>query len=246
MDEKQYYLYGMHPVEAAVLQGRKFEKILFKQGLEGERFRSLMAEVEKRGIPYQFVPGEKLNWIVKGAHQGVVAYLAQIDYVDFEEMVGNALSRRDNPVFLMLDGVSDVRNLGAIARSAECAGIDGIILPAKGGAAINADAIKTSAGALLRVPVSKVTNLRVPLFYLKEAGFQIVAATEKTDGLLYDVDFNKPTAIVMGSEGSGISSSVLSLCDVKARIPMAGETGSLNVSVACAVVMYECVRQRNL
>lgn len=244
MEEKQHYLYGMHPVEEAVRQGRKFEKILFKQGLEGEQFRTLLSEVEKQGIPYQFVPGEKMNYLVKGAHQGVIAYMARIDYVEFETMVENALEKSSNPVFLMLDGVSDVRNFGAIARSAECAGIDGIILPAKGGAAINADAIKTSAGALLRIPTSKVTNLRIPVFYLKEAGFQIVAATEKSESLLYDVDFSKPTAIVMGSEGTGISSSILSQCDVKAKIPMMGEIGSLNVSVACAVVMYECVRQR--
>lgn len=244
MEEKQHYLYGMHPVEEAIRQGRKFEKILFKQGLEGDRFRTLLSEVERQGIPYQFVPGEKMNYLVKGAHQGVIAYMARIDYVEFETMVENALEKSSNPVFLMLDGVSDVRNFGAIARSAECAGIDGIILPAKGGAAINADAIKTSAGALLRIPTSKVTNLRIPVFYLKEAGFQIVAATEKSDSLLYDVDFSKPTAIVMGSEGTGISSSILSQCDVKAKIPMMGEIGSLNVSVACAVVMYECVRQR--
>ena len=184
MEEKQHYLYGMHPVEEAVRQGRKFEKILFKQGLEGEQFRTLLSEVEKQGIPYQFVPGEKMNYLVKGAHQGVIAYMARIDYVEFETMVENALKKNSNPVFLMLDGVSDIRNFGAIARSAECAGIDGIILPAKGGAAINADAIKTSAGALLRIPTSKVTNLRIPVFYLKEAGFQIVAATEKSESLL--------------------------------------------------------------
>ena len=148
-----YYLYGMHPVTDAVLQGRKFEKILFKKGLEGEQFRTLLEEVTQRGIPYQFVPLEKLNHMVRGAHQGVVAYLAQIDYVPFEEMVENALSTKAYPVFLVLDGVSDVRNLGAIARSAECAGVDGIVVPAKGGAAINADAVKTSAGALLRVQI---------------------------------------------------------------------------------------------
>lgn len=244
MEEKQHYLYGMHPVDEAVRQGRKFEKILFKQGLEGDQFRNLLSEVEKRKIPYQFVPAEKMNYLVKGSHQGVIGYMSQIDYVDFETMVENALEKKSNPVFLMLDGVIDVRNFGAIARSAECAGIDGLILPAKGGAAINADAIKTSAGALLRIPTCKVTNLRIPVFYLKEAGFQIVSATEKTEGSLYDVDFSKPTAIVMGSEGTGISNAILSLSDVKARIPMMGEIGSLNVSVACAVVMYECVRQR--
>ncbi len=234
----------MHPVEEAVRQRKKLEKIFFKQGLEGEQFRNLLKEVESRGIPFQFVPGEKLNRLVKGTHQGVVAYFSQVDYVEFETMVDNALSLRKNPVFIMLDGVSDVRNLGAIARSAECAGIDGLILPAKGGAAINADAIKTSAGALLRIPTSKVTNLRIPIYYLKELGFNIVAATEKCDTVLYDVDFTGPTAIIMGSEGTGISPAILQLCDFRAKIPLNGEIGSLNVSAAAAVVMYESVRQR--
>lgn len=246
MEEKQYYLFGMHPVEEAVLQGRKLEKVLFKQGLEGDRFRNLLREIESRGIPFQFVPGEKLNHLVKGSHQGVVAYIPQVDYVEFETMVEDALASRKNPVFIMLDGVSDVRNLGAIARSAECAGIDGLILPAKGGAAINADAIKTSAGALLRIPACRVTNLRIPIYYLKELGFNIVAATEKCDTPLYDVDFTGPTAIIMGSEGSGISSAVLQLCDSRARIPLNGEIGSLNVSAAAAVMMYESVRQRTI
>ncbi len=246
MEKNQHYLFGMHPVEEAVLQGRKIEKVLFKQGLEGERFRNLLKEVESRGIPCQFVPGEKLNSLVKGSHQGVVAYFSQIDYVEFETMVDKALSKRKNPVFIMLDGVSDVRNLGAIARSAECAGIDGLILPAKGGAAINADAIKTSAGALLRIPASRVTNLRIPIYYLKEMGFKIVAATEKCDTYLYDVDFTGPTAIIMGSEGTGISPAILQLCDSAAKIPLNGEIGSLNVSVAAAVMMYESVRQRTI
>ena len=244
MENGSYYVYGMHPVTDAVRQGRKFEKILFKKGLEGEQFRTLLDEVSQRGIPYQFVPLEKMNHLVKGAHQGVIAYLAQIDYVPFEEMVEGALSRKANPMFLVLDGVSDVRNLGAIARSAECAGVDGIVVPAKGSAAINPDAIKTSAGALLRIPTAKVANLRVALYYFRESEFQIVAASEKAEDEIYDVNFRKPTVIVMGSEGKGISDPVLSLCTVGARIPMAGETGSLNVSVAAALVMFEAVRQR--
>lgn len=244
MENGSYYVYGMHPVTDAVRQGRKFEKILFKKGLEGEQFRTLLDEVSQRGIPYQFVPLEKMNHLVKGAHQGVIAYLAQIDYVPFEEMVEGALSRRASPMFLVLDGVSDVRNLGAIARSAECAGVDGIVVPAKGSAAINPDAIKTSAGALLRIPTAKVANLRVALYYFRESEFQIVAASEKAEDEIYDVNFRKPTVIVMGSEGKGISDPVLSLCTVGARIPMAGETGSLNVSVAAALVMFEAVRQR--
>lgn len=243
-NDNQYYLYGMHPVTDAVRQGRKFERILFRKGLEGEQFRALLDEVTQRGIPYQFVPGEKMNRIVKGAHQGVVAYLAQIDYVPFEEMVEGALSRKANPIFLLLDGISDVRNLGAIARSAECAGIDGIVVPERGSAAINADAVKTSAGALLRIPTSRVPNLRTALYYFRDSDFQIVAASEKAEDAMYDVNFRKASVIVMGSEGSGISEPVLSLCTVGARIPMSGQTGSLNVSVAAALVMFEAVRQR--
>lgn len=240
----QYYLYGMHPVTDAVEQGRKFEKILFKKGLEGEQFRTLLEAVQERDIPYQFVPVEKMNRLVKGAHQGVIAFLAQIEYVPFEEMVENALSRKANPVFLVLDGISDVRNLGAIARSAECAGVDGIVVPARGSAAINADAVKTSAGALLRIPTARVANLRTALYYFRDSEFQIVAASEKAEDEMYDVNFKKATAIVMGSEGTGISEPVLSLCTVGARIPIVGETGSLNVSVAAALMMFEVVRQR--
>jgi rRNA methylase, putative, group 3 len=243
-EKKEHYLFGMHPVTEAVLAGRKFDKVLFKQGLEGEQFRNLMELLKEREIPIQFVPGEKMNHLVKGSHQGVIAYISQIDYIPFEQAAENALAKRPNPVFLLLDGVSDVRNLGAIARSAECAGVDALILPAKGGAAINADAIKTSAGALLRIPTCKVSNLRVPIYWLLDAGFQVVAATEKAEGFIYDLDFSKPTAIVMGSEGSGISDAVLSLCTDQARIPMMGEIGSLNVSVAAALVMFEVVRQR--
>ncbi|MBR0255701.1 MAG: 23S rRNA (guanosine(2251)-2'-O)-methyltransferase RlmB [Bacteroidales bacterium] len=240
----QYYLYGMHPVTDAVRQGRKFEKILFKKGLEGEQFRVLLEEVTQRGIPYQFVPVEKMNRLVKAAHQGVIAYLAQIEYVPFEEMVEAALSRKAHPVFLVLDGISDVRNLGAIARSAECAGVDGIVVPARGSAAINADAVKTSAGALLRIPTARVANLRTALYYFRDSEFQIVAVSEKAEDTMYDVNLRKATVLVMGSEGTGISEPVLSLCTVGARIPMVGETGSLNVSVATAVLLFEVVRQR--
>ena len=243
-NDNQYYLYGMHPVTDAVRQGRRFEKILFKKGLEGEQFRALLEEVTQRDIPYQFVPVEKMNRLVRGAHQGVIAYLAQIEYVPFEEMVEGALSRKANPVFLVLDGISDVRNLGAIARSAECAGVDGIVVPAKGSAAINADAVKTSAGALLRIPTARVANLRTALYYFRDSEFQIVAVSEKAEDTMYDVNLRKASVLVMGSEGSGISEPVLSLCTVGARIPMVGETGSLNVSVATAVLLFEVVRQR--
>ncbi|MBO7584932.1 MAG: 23S rRNA (guanosine(2251)-2'-O)-methyltransferase RlmB [Bacteroidales bacterium] len=244
MENTTHYIYGMRAVTEAVRSGRKFEKVLFKQGMEGAQYRELLDALMQNDIPFQFVPFQKLNSLVKGAHQGVVAYISQIDYVPYEEMIELAMSRKEAPLFLLLDGVSDVRNFGAIARTAECAGVDGIILPAKGGAAINADAVKTSAGALLRVPTAKVTNLKLPLYYLLESGFQVVAATEKAETSLYDVKFRKPTAIVMGSEQKGISPAVLDLCTAEARIPMMGEIGSLNVSVAAAIVLYEAVRQR--
>ncbi|MCF0168780.1 MAG: 23S rRNA (guanosine(2251)-2'-O)-methyltransferase RlmB, partial [Bacteroidales bacterium] len=208
------------------------------------QFRTLMDLINQNDIPYQFVPYEKLNSLVRGSHQGVIGYLPEIDYVPYEEMIELALSRKAAPLFVMLDGVSDVRNFGAIARSAECAGADGLILPAKGGAAINADAIKASAGALLRIPTAKVTNLKLPIYYLVDAGFQIIGATEKSDNYMYDINFRKPTVIVMGSEGHGISNSVMNLCTDFAKIPMAGEIGSLNVANAASIVMYEAVRQR--
>ena len=173
-----------------------------------------------------------------------MAYISQIDYVDIEQLVNNALGRSENPLLVILDGVSDVRNLGAIARSLECAGGHGIIVPAKGGAAINADAVKASAGALMRMDTCKVSNLRVAAYYLQQSGFRLIAATEKTDNLIYDVDMTGPCAIIMGSEGKGISQAMLDLADDKAAIPMAGEITSLNVSVASAVLMYEAVRQR--
>ena len=238
------YIYGIRPVMEALTSGKKVEKVILKQGLEGPQARELMTVLRDTQIPYSWVPMQKLNSLVHGAHQGVVAIMAQVDYVPYEEMIENALNHKAAPLFLILDGVSDVRNLGAVARTAECAGFDGIIVPAKGTAAINDDAIKSSAGALLRIPVAKVPNLKIPLYYLLESGFQLVAATEKGSDFIYDINLKKPTAIVMGSEGRGISAPVLDLCDIQARIPMAGEIGSLNVSVAAAIFMYEAVRQR--
>ena len=242
--EKSHYLFGVHPVMEALDAGRKFDKVLLKKGLAGPQTKELVAALEEKGIPIQWVPLEKMNYLVRGAHQGVIAYISQIDYIPFEEMVENALSRKANPIFIVLDGVTDVRNLGAIARSAECAGIDGIVIPAKGGAAINAEAVKASAGALLRIPVARVSNLKIALYYFRDSDFQVVAASEKVDDDMYSVNFRKSTAIVMGSEGQGISDPVLNLCTVGARIPMNGEIGSLNVSVAAALIMYEALRQR--
>ena len=238
------YLFGMHPVIEALKAGHRFDKVLLKTGLEGSQFKELMTLINEKEIPYQWVPVERLNRSVTGAHQGVIAYLTQIDYVDIETLVNNALALSDSPLLVILDGVSDVRNLGAIARTLECAGGQGIIVPAKGGAAINADAVKASAGALMRIDTCRVPNLRLAAYYLKQSGFRIVAATEKVDSLLYDARLTGPLAIVVGAEGTGISRSMLELADEKVAIPMAGEISSLNVSVAASVLLYEAVRQR--
>lgn len=245
-ESKNQYLFGMHPVMEAIRSGRKFDKVLLKQGMEGPAFRELMQLLQDNEINFQFVPVQKLNHSVKGAHQGVIAYISQIEYVEIEQLVDNALGRSANPLLVILDGVSDVRNLGAIARSLECAGGMGIIVPAKGGAAINAEAVKASAGALMRVDACKVPNLKLAAYYLKQSGFKLIAATEKVDRYMYDVDMTGPCAIIMGSEGKGISSAMLDLADEKCAIPMSGEISSLNVSVAASVLMYEAVRQRTM
>ena len=243
-ENKTQMLYGIHPVMEAIRAGRTFDKVLLKQGMEGEQFRQLYALIGEKKINCQFVPVERLNRAVRGAHQGVVAYVSQIELVGLEEMVEKAFGKTANPLLVILDGVSDVRNLGAVSRTLECVGGNGIIVPAKGGAAINAEAVKASAGALTRIDACRVPNLRYAAYYLKQAGFRIVAASEKVDKLIYDADLKGPVAIVMGSEGKGISSAMLELADEKVAIPMSGNIGSLNVSIAAAVVMYEAVRQR--
>ncbi len=245
IEEKSQYIFGIHPVLEALRAGKEMDKILLKKGLEGLLFRELMEMAKNRKITVQFVPVERLNRLAKGGvHQGVAASLSTIEYSDFEEAVNTAMATSEAPVFVLLDGVSDVRNLGAIARSAECAGASGIIVPAKGGAAINAEAVKTSAGALLRISTSRVANLKMAVFYLKQNGFKVIAATEKCDKPIYDVDMTGPIAIIMGSEQKGISPSLLSFVDEKAMIPMKGGISSLNVSAAASVVLFEAVRQR--
>lgn len=242
---KVSYLFGMHPVIEAIAAGRQIEKVLIRDNHEGPQFRELLAIVSEANIPYSYAPQQKLDALAKGGrHQGVVAMIAPIDYVPLEEMIANAKKSEECPIFVMLDGVSDVRNLGAIARTAECVGASGIIVPAKGGAAINSEGIKASAGALLRMGVAKVQNLKIASLMLKAEGFKIIAASEKTDNFIYNVDMTGPIAIVMGAEGKGVSKTMLALSDELAAIPMAGQISSLNVSVAASVVLYEAVRQR--
>ncbi len=244
--EKTNYLFGMHPLFEAINAGKAIDKVLLKKGLDGVQFHELIDLLQSKNIPFQFVPIEKLNKITRGKHQGVIAMISVVDYTPLETAIETALAKSKTPLVLILDGVSDVRNFGAIARTAECAGVDCIILPAKGGASITPDSIKTSAGALLRMQVCRVPNLKIAAYYLIESGFQLIGATEKTDNTIYDADFTKPTAVIMGAEEKGISDSMRSLSTSEVKIPMRGKIGSLNVSVAAAVVLYEAVRQREL
>lgn len=238
------YLFGMHPVIEALTSDKKIDKVFFKKGMEGEQFHTLLDLLMSKSVPFQFVPGEKLDKMVKGRHQGVVATIATVDYVSIEDCVKHAHNSEKAPLFLILDGVTDVRNFGAIARTAECAGVNAIIIPAKGGASITPDSIKTSAGALLKMDVCKVPNLKTALYYLKESNIDIVVATEKTDEYIYSSDFKRPVAIVMGAEDKGVSPAIREMATSEVKIPMQGSIGSLNVSVACGVVLYEVLRQR--
>lgn len=238
-------IYGIHPVREALTGNKKMEKILIKKGMDNHSVTEIADLARQQNVPVQYVPQEKLNHMSGNRnHQGVMAVLAQLDYISLEEAVEAASANNKYPTVLLLDGVSDVRNFGAIARTCECAGVGALILPAKGGAAVNQDAIKTSAGALLRIPACKVPNLRTALYYLKESGYTVIGTVAGLNKTIYDADFCRPTALVMGAEGKGISGGVMQLCDQLVSIPQLGEIGSLNVSAATAVVLYEAVRQR--
>ena len=191
-----------------------------------------------------YVPVEKLNRLTKMNHQGAVAHISPIDFYDLENLVEQVLASSETPLFLILDQLSDVRNFGAIIRTASCTGVHGIIVQKKGGAPVNGDTIKTSAGAVFKIPICKVDHIKDAMFYLQGSGIQVVAATEKASNTIYHTDLKQPIAIIMGSEGKGISPSVLKLVDQQAKLPMQGTIASLNVSVACGVFLYEVIRQR--
>lgn len=237
-------IFGIRAVIEAINADKTIEKILLQKGLSNELFNQLRQALRGKDIPYQFVPPEKLNRVTDKNHQGVIAYIAEIVYYSVEDLLTQTFEKGKVPLVLILDRITDVRNFGAVARSAECAGVDFIIIPSRGAAQINGDAIKTSAGALHRLPVCREDNLKTTIEYLKEYGLQIVACHEKTETLIYNVDFKKPTCIIMGSEEDGISNEYLKRSDVQAKIPMPGKIASLNVSVACGIVLFEAVHQR--
>jgi len=242
--ENQTQIFGIRAVIEAINAGETIDKIFLQKGERGELFSELESLLNKKSINKSYVPIEKLNRLTKGNHQGAIAQISPIEFHDMETLVMNVLESGKTPLFLLLDQLSDVRNFGAIIRTAECTGVNGIIIQKKGGAPVNGDTIKTSAGAVFKIPICKVDHIKDAVFYMQASDIKVIAATEKTNNMLYDVSFVEPCAIIMGSEGRGINPSTLKVVDEKAKLPLLGDIESLNVSVACGAFLYEVVRQR--
>ncbi|MFL1011803.1 23S rRNA (guanosine(2251)-2'-O)-methyltransferase RlmB [Flavisericum labens] len=242
--ENQTQIFGTRAIIEAITAGETIDKVFLQKGLKNELFSELESLIRKNGVNKSYVPVEKLNKLTKGNHQGAVAQISPIAFHDMEELILQVTESGKTPLFLLLDQLSDVRNFGAIIRTAECTGVDGIIIQKKGAAPINGDTIKTSAGAVFNVPICKVDHIKDAVFYMQASGIKVIAATEKTNDTLYDVSFTEPCAIIMGSEGRGINPSTLKVVDAKAKLPLLGDIESLNVSVACGAFLYEVVRQR--
>ncbi len=238
-------VFGMRPVIEAIKSGKEIENLLIQNNLQGENYSELMRILKQKGQNFQRVPIEKLNRLSRRNHQGVVCFISPISYTNLEDILPFVYEKGKDPLILMLDGITDVRNFGAIARTAECAGVDGLVIPEKGGARVTADAIKTSAGALNKMAVCKTKSIESSIQFLKESGVQVVACSEKGEKSLYDLKFNKPTALILGAEDTGVSQSCLNLADEIVQIPIKGKIGSLNVSVSAGVAIYEVLRQRD-
>ena len=241
--DKTEMIYGTRAVMEAIKAGREIEKIYIQAGLTNDLIKELINTAKASDVPFSFIPHQKLARLSTKNHQGVICMLSAVRYVPVENLIDKAYAEGREPFFLILDRVTDVRNFGAMARTAECAGLDGIIIEEKGNAPITGDAVKTSAGALNHMPVCRVRDLNKTIRLLQENGIQVVACTEKAEKNLYDLDLKAPTALILGSEEDGISDELLRGADAKARIPMKGKIASLNVSVAAGVAIYEVVRQ---
>lgn len=239
-------VFGIRAIIETIESGKEVDKLLIQKGLSNDLIKQLIKVAKDHSIPFSNVPIEKLNRVTRKNHQGAIAFISSIHYSSLDNVINDTYQKGKEPLILILDRVTDVRNFGAIARTAECAGVDAIVIPSRGSAAINADAMKTSAGALNYIPVCREDNLKNTLNYLKQSGITIMACTEKAKESLYKADFNKPIAILMGSEEDGISPEYLKLSDVQMFIPMTGKIESLNVSVSAAVAIFEAVRQRGL
>jgi 23S rRNA (guanosine2251-2'-O)-methyltransferase len=242
--QKQEMLFGIRATMEAIRSGKEIEKVLIRKGLTGRLYQDLFDLIRDESIEYQFVPAEKINSLNQKNNQGVVTLIAPIAYQEVEDVVPQIMAEGRTPLILILDQITDVRNFGAIARSAECAGVDAIIIPFKNSAKITPDSIKTSAGALYQIPVCRVQNLKTLVRNLKKEGIRIVASTEKAENYYTDADLTLATAIIMGSEDTGIDEALLRLADEKVKVPILGQIESLNVSVAASLMVYEAVRQR--
>ena len=239
------FVFGTRAVIEAIRNNKTVDKVLIKKGLHNELFSELHQLLKENNIIFQFVPVEKINRVTRKNHQGVLAFISPVEFDNIETVLPGIYEAGKTPLLLVLDQITDVRNFGAIVRSAECAGVQAVIIPEKGMARIGADAIKTSAGAIHHLPICKVKNLEQVVRYLKESGVQVIAATEKGTTVYTDANFTSPLAIIMGSEDTGISANLLRLADQQLKIPILGNIESLNVSVSAALMIYEAVRQRN-
>ncbi|MBE6339178.1 MAG: 23S rRNA (guanosine(2251)-2'-O)-methyltransferase RlmB [Bacteroidales bacterium] len=243
--ENQEYIFGIRAIIEALAAGKVIDKLIARKGLNGELFAELQQACKKKDVRIQYVDNAVLDKVTTANHQGVIAFLSKIDYIKLEQILTLPHQEGREPLVLVLDGITDVRNLGAIARSAHCAGVDAIIVPTKGSAPINGESVKTSAGALHHIPICMTNNSYFAVKFLKDNGMRIVGATEHGADDYYKVDFRKAIVIIMGSEDKGISNQLLKLCDAKAKIPMVGNIESLNVSVAAGIILFETLRQRN-
>ena len=237
-------VFGIRPIIEVIKSGKTIDKLFIQKGLHNESFAILWKLVRENRINYKHVPAEKINRLTKKNHQGVFAFISPIDFYNIEDVIPNLYEEGKSPLILVLDRITDVRNFGAIARTAECSNVDCIIVPEQNSAAINSDAMKTSSGALNNIKICRTWNLEMTLQMLKDSGIQIISCTEKTNNKIYSVNYQIPTAIILGSEENGISNEFLKLSDEKVKIPILGNIESLNVSVACGVILYEIVRQR--
>ncbi len=243
---REDFVFGTRSVIEAIKNGKTIDKILIKKGLDNELFHELQTLINENNISTQYVPVEKINRVTRKNHQGVLAFISPIVFDIIENILPGIYERGQDPLILILDQITDVRNFGAIVRSAECAGVHAIIIPEKGMARIGADAVKTSAGALHYLPICKSNNLNNTIQFLIDSGIRIVAATEKGNKLYTETDLNCPVGIIMGSEEYGISQQILNNTHEQLKIPILGKIESLNVSVSAALMIYEAVRQRNI
>jgi 23S rRNA (guanosine2251-2'-O)-methyltransferase len=244
MTSSKNLIFGTRAVIEALRAGKDIERVLLKKEPGGEAIGELMRALRESNVPYQYVPVDKLNRLTQKNHQGIVAFISEIEYQQIEQIIPFLYEQGKTPFILVLDHVTDVRNFGSIARTAECSGVDAIVIPDKGAAQINADAIKTSSGALSIIPVCRVPNLAKAVRFLSDSGLQIVAASEKGAELYHEIDYKGPMAIVMGAEDKGVSIEIQRHSHHFVKIPILGKVSSLNVSVAAGLMMYEVVRQR--